>query len=350
MTAPDSPTGSDDRGPGGLRLFPAADGGIARLGFPGGRLQPGDWTVLAQIASDHSSDLQLTVRGMVEVSSVRDEALLLERLETAGLGSSIARERVRTILSSHMAGRVAGHHDVGDLPEQLDAALRGRADIAALSDEFVFGFDDGTGDVLAHCADLIAVAGSDEGHVRLYVKGRDAGLVTAMADAATVLADAAATAAASASAGGVWRVPEPGALHDLVVVALSDHPLTSRSESPLGATTPGDTTRGATTSGATATTAVETPAVETPAVVVPPVGWVDTSDGLVSLLAVVPHGLVPTRLAEFLAAIERPSTISADRVIGLHGLTEGMAEQVVRVLAPMGMVFDAESPWVTGSA
>ena len=52
----------------------------------------------------------------------------------------------------------------------------------------------------------------------------------------------------------------------------------------------------------------------------------------------------------FSAAIERPSTISADRVIGIHGLTEGMAEQVVRVLAPMGMVFDAESPWVTGSA
>lgn len=348
MTAPDSPTGSDDRGPGGLRLFPAADGGIARLGSPGGRLQPGDWTVLAQIASDHSSDLQLTVRGIVEVSSVRDEALLLERVEAAGLGSSIARERVRTILSSHMAGRVAGHHDVGDLPEQLDAALRRRADIAALSDEFVFGFDDGTGDVLAHCADLTAVAGPDEGLVRLYVKGRDAGLVTAIADAATVLVDAAATVAASAD--GMWRVSGSGESHDLVVVALSDHPLTSRSESPLGATTPGDTTPGATTSGATAPGATATPAVETPAVVVPPVGWVDTSDGLVSLLAVVPHGLVPTRLAEFLAAIERPSTVSADRVIGLHGLTEGMAEQVVRVLAPMGMVFDAESPWVTGSA
>lgn len=64
----------------------------------------------------------------------------------------------------------------------------------------------------------------------------------------------------------------------------------------------------------------------------------------------VPHGVVPARLAEFLGAIERPSTISAGRVIGLHELTEGMAEQVVRVLAPMGMVFDVESPWVTGSA
>lgn len=75
-------------------------------------------------------------------------------------------------------------------------------------------------------------------------------------------------------------------------------------------------------------------------------GWIDTADGLVTLLAVMPDGVVPARLAEFLGAIERPSTISADRVIGLHRLTEGMAEQVVRVLAPMGMVFDAASPWV----
>lgn len=74
-------------------------------------------------------------------------------------------------------------------------------------------------------------------------------------------------------------------------------------------------------------------------------GWVDTADGLVTLLAVVADGVVPARLAEFLGAIERPSTISADRVIGVHGLTEGMAEQVVRVLAPMGMIFDATSRW-----
>ena len=79
----------------------------------------------------------------------------------------------------------------------------------------------------------------------------------------------------------------------------------------------------------------------------PRVGWIDTADGLVSLLAVVPDGVVPARLAEFLGAVERPSTVSADRVIGLHELTEPMAEQVVRVLAPMGMIFDAESPWVT---
>src|SRR5699024_11272943 len=82
----------------------------------------------------------------------------------------------------------------------------------------------------------------------------------------------------------------------------------------------------------------------------PRVGWIDTADGLVTLLGVVPFGVVSARLAEFLGAVDRPSTISADRVIGLHGLTEGMAEQVVRVLAPMGMVFDAASPWVGGTA
>lgn len=340
MTASPSPTDRGDNCPGTVRVHPASDGGLARLRFPGGRLRPTDWTALAQIATDHGGDLHLTSRGNVQVRGVRDEALLRDRVEAAGLLPSIAHDRVRNILASPMAGRLSGHHDLGELPELLDAALVARQDLATLSGRFLFGFDDSSGDVLAHSPDLAAVAGG--GIVSLHVRGRDTGLRTTMADAATVLVDAAASFISGTER--QWRVPASGELHDLVVVALGDHPLTTGSPATTGTTS---------TTGNFSTT--DTPTIPlghapSTAVEVPPVGWVDTDDGLVSLLAVVPFGVVPARLAEFLGAIERPSTISAERVIGLHGLTEGMAEQVVRVLAPMGMIFDAASPWVEVTA
>ncbi|GLB62143.1 precorrin-3B synthase [Dietzia sp. NCCP-2495] len=343
MTDFPSPTDRGDNCPGTVRVHPAADGGLARLRFPGGRLRPTDWAALAQIATDHGGDLHLTSRGNIQVRGVRDEALLRDRVEAAGLLPSVAHDRVRNILASPMAGRLAGHHDLGQLPEFLDAALMARDDVAALSGRFLFGFDDGSGDVLAHSPDLAAVAGVDAsadgsgaGVVRLHVRGRDTGLRTTMADVATVLVDVAASFVSSTER--QWRVPASGQLHDLVVVALRDHPLTTGSTAATGTSeSPGTH---AMTVGGEPSTAAE----------VPPVGWVDTDDGLVSLLAVVPFGVVPARLAEFLGAIERPSTISAERVIGLHELTEGMAEQVVRVLAPMGMIFDAASPWVEVTA
>lgn len=340
MTAPDSPTGSADRCPGIRRVHAAADGGLARLRFPGGRLQPTDWAALARIAADHGSDLHLTSRGNVQIRGVRDEALLHERVAQAGLLPSAAHDRVRNILASPMSGRLAGHHRLGDLPERLDAELLSRDDITALSGRFLFGFDDGSGDVLAHRPDLAAVAGHPDGLLRLHVRGRDTGIGTAIADAATVLVDAAAAFVRSAER--QWRVPPVGELNDLVVVALSEHPLTTGRAGTTGESNSGVPVDEA---GDPAGGGAHTAAVE-----VPPVGWIDTDDGLVTLLAVVPFGEVPARLAEFLGAIDRPSTISAERVIGLHGLTEHMAEQVVRVLAPMGMVFDAASPWVEVTA
>ncbi|HJC28785.1 MAG TPA: precorrin-3B synthase [Candidatus Dietzia intestinipullorum] len=316
--------GPGDRCPGVLRTFPAADGGIARLRFPGGRLRPGDWAALAGIATDHGGDVHLTSRGNVQIRGIRDEPLLQERVGTAGLLPSPDHDRVRNIIASPLAGRLDGHHDLGDLPEQVDAALLASRDATGLSGRFLFGLDDGSGDVLAHSPDLTAVAGAGaaRGALRVHVAGRDAGVDVPARDIATVLVDVAAEFARRS--GGAWRIPGSGGVHDLVVVALADHPHSA--PGPPG-TAPGPGTG-----------------------VGPRVGWIDTADGLVTLLGVVPFGVVSARLAEFLGAVDRPSTISADRVIGLHGLTEGMAEQVVRVLAPMGMVFDAASPWVEVTA
>lgn len=318
MTDHDRPAGDGDSSPGG----PAGDlvdsGGRARLGFPGGRLRPADWTALAQLATEHSGHLQLSSGGVVQIPGAPDGDRLRDRAEAAGLVPRLVHETGRTILSSPLAGRLPGRTGLGDLPEELDAALDAHPDASSPAAPVVFGFDDGSGDVLAHGPDLAAVAGPVDGTARIHAGGRDTGLRTSIADVVSVLVDAAAGSARSAARSAAATSPD--VLHDLVVVTLTDHPLTTPAEPPA----PGAPTgRGEVT----------------------PVGWVDTLDGLVTLLAVVADGVVPARLAEFLGAVERPSTISADRVIGLHELTEGMAEQVVRVLAPMGMVFDATSPW-----
>ncbi|MFN3339107.1 MAG: hypothetical protein ACK40Z_05365 [Dietzia sp.] len=289
--------------------------------FPGGRLHPADWTTLAGVAAEHGGDLGLAPKGGVLVRRAGGEPLARSELVAAGLPPRIGDARLPHIIASPMAGRLEGHHDLADLPERLCAELLGRGGVPVPRGPLLVGLDDGSGDVLAHSPDLAVVSGGTDGAVRVHVSGHDMGVEVAGADAARVLADMTVELIRSPDAASGMTYPD--ALHHLVVVAPGAHPSDSPHVRP-----------------ASASIAVE----------VPRVGWVDTADGLVSLLAVVPHGIVPARLAEFLGAVERPSTVSADRVIGLHGLTEDMAEQVVRVLAPMGMVFDASSPWATGSA
>ncbi|MGU3583526.1 precorrin-3B synthase, partial [Rhodococcus sp. C26F] len=76
----------------------------------------------------------------------------------------------------------------------------------------------------------------------------------------------------------------------------------------------------------------------------PPIGWLDQPDGAVTLAGGLPGGILPARLAEFLAAVERPVIVTPWRSVLLCDLDEWTAEQVVRVLAPMGLIFDADSP------
>ncbi|WP_314033644.1 precorrin-3B synthase [Dietzia sp. CH92] len=315
-----------DQRPAPRGVSATADGDRARLHFPGGRLRPGDWNALAALAADHGGAVHTVDRGGLEL---RGDAPALARLwddpVVTGLVAAGGPRRLPVVLASPLAGLTDGRHDLADLPDQLSAALAGHSGIDALAGRFLLGLDDGSGDVLAHSPDLAAVVDGTDGSARVHVAGRKIAVRVAVEHAAIVLSDVAAHLARSAGAADL-RVP--GEAHDLVVVALDSHPLTTT------------VTRDAGTPTIAPTTPVD----------VPTVGWVDTTDGLVSLLAVVAEGVIPARLAEFLGAVERPSTVSADGVIGLHGLTEAMAEQVVRVLAPMGMIFDAASPWAPRSA
>ncbi|WP_231707008.1 hypothetical protein [Tsukamurella sputi] len=82
----------------------------------------------------------------------------------------------------------------------------------------------------------------------------------------------------------------------------------------------------------------------------PPVGWFDRPDGSVTLGMGVPLGRLDNRTARFVAAVEHPVTVTPWRTLHLHGLEEGAAETVVRVLAPMGLIFDAGDPLLRVSA
>ena len=66
--------------------------------------------------------------------------------------------------------------------------------------------------------------------------------------------------------------------------------------------------------------------------------------------AAVPLGVLPARTAEFVAAIGAPMVITPWRSVLVCDLDEGVADAALRVLAPMGLVFDENSPWLAVSA
>ncbi|MBX8994834.1 hypothetical protein HCH15_01370 [Corynebacterium testudinoris] len=77
------------------------------------------------------------------------------------------------------------------------------------------------------------------------------------------------------------------------------------------------------------------------------IGWIEQSDGLVTLGAAVPPGVLTSHMARMLDVIDTPIVLCTDRVLHITDLDEHIAEQVVRVLAPLGLVFDTNSPLLT---
>lgn len=74
------------------------------------------------------------------------------------------------------------------------------------------------------------------------------------------------------------------------------------------------------------------------------IGWLGREDGSVDLGAGLPLGTMSSQMARMLDVIDAPVTLCRDRVLRIGGLSESIAEQVVRVLAPQGLIFDVNSP------
>ncbi|KAA8886041.1 precorrin-3B synthase [Nocardia colli] len=308
-----------DSCPGVLRLHEAADGPLARVRVPGGQVKPGQLVVLAEAARElGDGNIELTSRGNIQLRQVRDAGELTGRLEAAGLLPSHSHERVRNIVASPLSGRIGGSADVHGLVPVLDAGLLAGPRLAELPGRVLFTLDDGRGDVSGLGGDIgVHATGTDE--FALILAGRDSGIRISAADAVDVmLAAAHGFLDLRGDEAGRWRLHEIENGADQVAELLGLNRAADR--------------------------------VELTAAQNIPIGWLDQDNGLVALGAGVRLGSLPARTAEFIAAVERPVFITPWRSLVLPDLDEWTAEQVVRVLAPMDLIFDANSPWLQVSA
>jgi precorrin-3B synthase len=301
-----------DACPGALQVHRAADGALARIRLPGGRIAPAQLETLARIATKFGSPaMELTSRGNIQIRGITDTDAVAAGVADAGLLPSATHERVRNIVASPLSGRSGGAVDIRTRIDDLDKAIQASAALAGLPGRFWFGVDDGRGDVSGLRADVGAHLLGDD--AALVLAGRDTGVRMSAADTVPTLIRTAERFAAIR--GKAWRVTE---LDDIEPLLPSQ------------------------------------PAAEAgrcwPAVTRAPVGWLVQDDGRVALGAAVPLGVLQANAAEYLAAIGAPTAITPWRSVVVFDLDEGVAEAALRVLAPLGLVFDDTSPWLSVSA
>ena len=242
-----------------------------------------------------------------------------EAIASAGLLPSPTHERVSNIVASPLSGRAGGRADVRAWVGELDAAICAEPRLAELGGRFWFSLDDGRADVSGLGAD-VGVHALDDG-VALLLAGRDSGVRLAVGDVARSLV--ALAVRFIEVRGKAWRVNELADIRELL---------------------PG----------------AEMAATTFPLVTKAPVGWIGQQDGrvalgaAVTLGAAVPLGALPARVAECLAsigaAVEAPLVITPWRSVLVCDLDEAVADTALRVLAPLGPVFDENSPWLSISA
>ena len=307
-------TRDQDACPGALTVHQAADGALVRIRLPGGMITSTQLTTRADIAEQFGSPaMELTSRGNIQIRALTDTDGAARALTAAGLLPSPTHERARNIVASPLSGRSGGVTDVRPLVIDLDRAIQDDPALAGLPGRFWFSLDDGRGDVSGIDADA-GVHARDDGTFALLLAGRDTGVRLDADDAVPTLTEVARRFVGIR--GKAWRITE-----------LDDHSALLAGLSPSAA------------AGAT-----------WPPTMTPPVGWIEQRDGDVALGAAVPLGVVQARVARFLAAVETPLVITPWRSVLVCDVPEGVADTALRVLAPLGLVFDENSPWLRVSA
>lgn len=79
-----------------------------------------------------------------------------------------------------------------------------------------------------------------------------------------------------------------------------------------------------------------------------PIGWLaeHMPEGRVELGVGLYQGVMHADIAELVGRMEVPVTITPWKGLIFHDLAEADAEVVVRVLAPRGLIFDVNSPFL----
>lgn len=305
-------TRDEDACPGALNVHQAADGALARIRVPGGMITAAQLEALAQASLEFGAGtLELTGRGNLQLRGITDTAAVADAVAATGLLPSPSHETVRNIVASPLSGRVGGRPDVRPWVTELDRAICTEPALADLSGRFLFSLDDGTGDVSGLGSDA-GVQVLDDG-AALLLAGRDTGVRLACEDAVPALVEVARRFAGTR--GKAWRVNELDDLSALLDGFASAEP-----------------------------TLAVVPTIR------PPVGWIEQDDGWVALGAAVPLGVLTARQAQFVAAIDKPVVITPWRSLLVCDLADGVADTSLRVLAPMGLVFDENSRWLEVSA
>jgi precorrin-3B synthase len=211
-----------DACPGALDVHQAADGGLARVRLPGGRVTSAQLRVLAAASAElGSGGLELTSRGNAQIRGlgVDGPVELGARLASAGLLPSVSHEKVRNIMSSPLGPPGPAR--------SLDAALCADPVLAALPGRFLFALDSGAGDVAWLGADVAALPVGVE--VAVLLGGVDHGVRVAPGDVVAALV--AAARAFLELRDGQWRIAELGPGVALIAERLG----VSDARVPLGA-------------------------------------------------------------------------------------------------------------------
>jgi len=201
-----------DRCPGVLRPHQAADGAMVRVRLPGGQTTGDQLQRIGELARLHGSGLlQLTSRASLQVRGLPEQPprSFEEAVAAAGFLPSASHERVRNILCSPLTGLHGGLADLRSLVGELDRAVQQDPALTALSGRFLFGLDDGRGDIAALEPDLTYRAtGTDTG---LLLVGGDRGFPVPRRDAVESLLALARDFAQTTQDSGRWRVRDlPG--------------------------------------------------------------------------------------------------------------------------------------------
>jgi precorrin-3B synthase len=372
-----------DRCPGVLRLHEAADGWMARVRLPGGRIDARGLRALADAASWGNGLVELTSRASLQIRGLDVGAgeRVAERLAAGGLLPSDAHDRVRNVLASPLAGRISGSlASVDDLVLELDRGLCADAALAALPGRFLLAVDDGEGMIAWDRADVALVAeaaarsgasatdGVDAGPVdpavafRLWLAGARTTLWAFAPDAPRLALDAARAflALLGAVEEGAW--PGAGPRDDQAPVAgvpghadetawrvadLRDGP--ARIARALGGALQSRADVVAPSLASELFGALATPAPQAQPLA-PAIGVLEQADGRRALTVLPPLGRLDRATVARLADLTGEIRLSTARTLTILDLAPGEVRPLERELSALGLVTSAGSGWHALSA